>query len=144
MAYCPVCKHQFEDAQECPNDKVALVDELPYLTVDADKMTWVDITSVGSLEEAKMIQGFLESEGIPTQLESLELNALPVNFGGIGEIRIYVDATREADALRLLEDREEQYDSMASDGSSVMTDEGAAEIAADAEYVAEDEPAGEK
>ncbi len=144
MPYCPVCRHQFEDETECPTDKVALVDGLPYMTVDSDSTTWVEIATVGSEEEARMIKGFLESEGIPTQLESLELNAVPVNFGAIGEIRVYVDGNREADALRMLTEREESYEAMQSDdamhsGESVMTDEGPAQIADDAESVPEEE-----
>ena len=33
MAYCPICKQQFNDRDDCPTDRVALVDELP---VDRD------------------------------------------------------------------------------------------------------------
>lgn len=138
MAYCPVCKHEFEDKTECPDDKVALVDDLPYQTVEGDTTAWVEIATVGSEEEARMVQGFLQAEGIPTQYESLEINMLPVNIGTMGEIRVFVDARREADAIELLEERDEDFEAAPS-SESVMTDEGPATIADDSETVAEDD-----
>ncbi len=137
MAYCPVCKHEFEEMTECPDDKVALVDELPYQTVEGDTTTWVEIATLGSEDEARMVQGFLEAEGIPSQYESLEINMLPVNIGAMGEIRVFVDAKREADAVRLLSDREDDFESHMTD-ESVMTEDGPAQIADDAETVNED------
>lgn len=138
MAYCPVCKRAFEEKTECPDDKVALVDELPFQTVDGDTTTWVEIATVGSEEDARMVQGFLEAEGIPTQYESLEINMLPVNIGTMGEIRVFVDAAREADAIRLLAEREEEFEAATSD-EAVMTDDGPATIADDAETVLDEE-----
>jgi hypothetical protein len=138
MAYCPVCKREFEAETECPDDKVALVDELPYQTVDGDSTTWVEIATVGSEDEARMVCGFLQAEGIPAQYESLEVNMLPVNIGTMGEIRVFVDAQREADAIRLLAEREEDFDAAPSD-ESVMTEDGPAMIADDAETVPEDD-----
>ncbi|MBI2215600.1 MAG: DUF2007 domain-containing protein [Acidobacteria bacterium] len=138
MAYCPVCKREFEAKTECPDDKVALVDELPYQTVEGDTTTWVEIATVGSEEEARMVRGFLQAEGIPSQYESLEVNMLPVNIGTMGEIRVFVDAEREADAIRLLAEREEDFEAAPSD-ESVMTDDGPAMIADDAETVSEDD-----
>ncbi|MFA6955384.1 MAG: DUF2007 domain-containing protein [Thermoanaerobaculia bacterium] len=138
MAYCPVCKHEFEDKTECPDDKVALVDELPYQTVEGETTAWVEIATVGSEEEARMVQGFLEAEGIPTQYESLEINMLPVNIGTMGEIRVFVDAKREADAINLLAERDEDFEAAPSN-ESVMTDEGPANIADDSETIPEDD-----
>ena len=138
MPYCPVCKREFEDKTECPDDKVELVEELPYQTVEGDTTTWVEIATVGSEEEARMVQGFLEEEGIPSQFESLEINMLPVNIGAMGEIRVFVDAKREADAIRLLAERDEEFEAAPSD-ESVMTDEGPAVIAEDSETVSDDE-----
>lgn len=139
MPYCPVCKREFQDATECPDDKVGLLEELPYQTVEGETTTWVEIATVGSEEEARMIRGFLEAEGIPANYESLEVNMLPVNVGAMGEIRVFVDAQREADAIRLLAEREEEFDAAPSE-ESVMTDEGPATIADDSETVLDDEP----
>jgi len=138
MPYCPVCKRELEDKTECPDDKVALVEELPYQTVEGDTTTWVEIATVGSEDEARMVKGYLEAEGIPAQYESLEINMLPVNIGSMGEIRVFVDAKREADAIRLLAERDEDFAAAPSD-ESVMTDEGPATIADDSETVNEDD-----
>lgn len=138
MPYCPVCKREFEEMAECPDDKVALVEELPYQTVEGDTTTWVEIATVGSEEEARMVQGFLEAAGIPSQYESLEVNMLPVNIGAMGEIRVFVDAKREADAIRLLAERDEDFEAAPSD-ESVMTDEGPMMIADDSETVSDDD-----
>jgi hypothetical protein len=133
-----VCKHQFEDdVKECPNDKVPLVEDLPFLTVDAGDTAWVEIASVVTQTEARLIAGFLEAEGIPAQIESLKFTAEPVNLGAMAEIRVFVDATREADALRLLEERSENFESAESD-ESVLTDEGPATIDDDAESAEDD------
>lgn len=138
MPYCPVCKREFEEMAGCPDDKVALVEELPYQTVEGDTTTWVEIATVGSEEQARMVQGFLEAEGIPSQYESLEVNMLPVNIGAMGEIRVFVDAKREADAIRLLAERDEDFEAAPSD-ESVMTEEGPATIADDSETVSDDD-----
>ena len=138
MQYCPVCKREFEDTTECPDDKVALVEELGYQTVEGDTTTWVEIATVGSEEEARMVRGYLDAEGIPAQYESLEVNMLPVNIGSMGEIRVFVDAKREADAIRLLAERDEDFEAAPSD-ESVMTEDGPASIADDSETVSSDE-----
>ncbi len=133
MSYCPVCKHQFEDdVKECPDDKKPLVEELPYQTVEGDGTAWVEIASVVTMSEARILQGFLEAEGIPAQVESLKFTAEPVNLGAMAEIRVFVEATREEEALRLIEDRGDEFASIGAD-DSVMTDEGPAVIEEDAE-----------
>lgn len=100
-------------------------------TVEGPNSTWVEITSAPTEEEAKLIQGFLVAEGIPCQLESLRFDMAPVNFGKLGEIRVYVPAEQEADAQRLLAERETEYAGHQTD-EVVLTDEGPAEIGEDA------------
>jgi hypothetical protein len=110
MPYCPVCKHQYDEpATECPKDKVALVPELPFQTVDAGDETWVEIASVGTEDEARILEGYLEAEGIPAQVESLKFSMEPVNLGTMSEIRIYVSAENEERAMRLVEDRRKEF-----------------------------------
>lgn len=137
MSYCPNCRQRFEGATECPEHHVALVDELPYQVVDGPSTTWVEIESVGTEEEARLIKGFLDAEGIPCQFESLRIDALPSNMGGMGEIRIYVSAESEQDAINLLRQRTSDLSTAAGDG--VITDEGPAMIEDDAQTVAETE-----
>lgn len=133
MSYCPVCKHQFEDdVKECPRDEVPLVEELPYQTVEGQGTAWVEIATVVNQSEARLIQGFLEAEGIPVQIESLKFTVEPVNLGAMAEIRVFVDAAHEADALRLLDERSDEFEALTSD-DSVVTDEGPATIDEEAE-----------
>lgn len=129
MPYCPTCKRKFADrVEECPDDKTALVDELPFQVVRGDNTTWVEIASVGTKEEANLLQGFLEAEEITAQLENLQFGMEPTNFGMMGDIRIYVSAQDEAKALRLLEQREAIYEKLGDDEETLVTDEGPAEI----------------
>lgn len=133
MSYCPVCKRQFEDdVKECPGDKVPLVEELPFQTVDGGETVWVEVASVVTQSEARLLQGFLEANGISAQIESLKFTAEPVNLGAMAEIRIFVDALREADVRRLIEERNDDFESM-KDDESVMTDDGPATIDDNAE-----------
>lgn len=107
--------------------------ELPYQTIDGPNMTWVEIATASTQEEALLLKGFLENEGIPCQEESLKFDELPVNVGVMGEIRIYVPAEFEAAALGQLKYRQAQYDRLDEDGESVVTDEGPATISDDSE-----------
>ena len=125
MPYCPICRKRL-DAKECPDDHVALVDELPYQTVDGNNATWVEIESVGTDDEARLIQGFLQEEGIDCQIESLRFDPMPANLGAMGEIRIYVPAEAEAAAQQLLRERTSELAGIAAD--AVITDEGPADI----------------
>jgi hypothetical protein len=131
MPYCPQCKQAFpDDATECPDDKVTLVGELPYQTIDGPSSTWVEIASASTEDEAQLLQGFLEAQGIPCQVESLKFTMEPVNLGTMGEIRIYVNSENESAALDLLEQRTLDYEELPQE-ESVVTDEGPAEIADD-------------
>lgn len=124
MPYCPVCKHQYDEpATECPKDKVALVDELPFQTVDAGDETWVEIASVGTEDEARILEGYLEAEGIPAQVESLKFSMEPVNLGTMSEIRIYVSAENEERAMRLVEERREEFAARGEEEEEGATDE---------------------
>lgn len=139
MSYCRVCKHEFEaDVKECPEDKIPLVDELPYQTVESEETVWVEIASAVAEDEARILQGFFEAAGIPSQIESLKFNMEPVNLGALAEIRVFVEASREADAIRLLEERSEEFETLRSE-ESVVTDDGPATITEDVETALDDE-----
>lgn len=138
MPYCPECKNRFEGVTECPTHGIALVDELPFQAIDGPSSTWVEIESVGTEEEARIVSGFLEGEGIPCQVESLRVDAAPVNLGTMSEIRIYVSAENEKMALDLLAQRQREYGALRDD-ASVVTDEGPAVIEENTETVVESE-----
>ena len=63
----------------------------------------------------------------------------PINFGTMGDIRVYVSAQDEEKAIALLRKRDAEYDRLDDDSETVVTDEGPASIADDAESEAESE-----
>ena len=98
-----------------------------------DGTTWVEIASCGTADEANLLRGFLEAEDIPAQIENVKFSMEPINFGTMGDIRIYVSEEDEAHALQLLKRRGEEFDNLDDDGETVVTDEGTANIDDDAE-----------
>jgi hypothetical protein len=138
MAYCPTCKQAWTNGEtECPNDRVPLVEELPFQAVAGEGVTWVEIASTGADDEARIIKGFFDAEGIPAQIENVKFSMEPINFGTMGDIRVYVSAENEARAQELLRSRQAQYERLEDEGTTVVTDEGAAEIADDQEFTRE-------
>ncbi|HYM62224.1 MAG TPA: DUF2007 domain-containing protein [Thermoanaerobaculia bacterium] len=134
MPYCPTCQQEYVDGiAKCADDDTPLVNELPPQTVPSDTNTWVEIASSGTEDEAKLLAGFLEAEGIPAQIENVKFRMEPVNFGTMGDIRIHVQAEDEARAQQLLRLRDAEYDKLDDDGETVVTDEGPAEIDDDAQ-----------
>ena len=140
MLYCPTCKQAWPAGQtECPTDHAILVADLPFQAVqsDGEGSTWVEIASTGVDDRARIIKGFLEAEGIPAQIESVKFSMEPINFGTMGDIRIYVGAQDEARAQELLRQREADFDRLEDDADTIVTDDGTAEISEDEEIVAE-------
>jgi Putative prokaryotic signal transducing protein len=134
MPYCPTCKTEYvEGKTECTDCGAQLVAELPFQAVPGEGTTWVEITSTGTDDEARLIKGFLDAEGIPAQIENVKFTAEPVNFGTMGDIRIYVSAEDEQRALDLLKQRQTEYDKLPDDDDTVVTDDGVAEIDENAE-----------
>ncbi len=93
-----------------------------------DGTTWVEIASAGTDDEAKLLQGFLEAEGITAQIENVKFNMEPINFGAMGEIRIYVASEDEARAQELLKERQQEYEQLDDDEETLVTDEGPAVV----------------
>lgn len=103
-----------------------------------DGTTWVEIASTGTEDEAKLIQGFLEAEGIPAQVESVRSDVTPANFGMLGDIRVYVGSEDEPRAQELLRSRERQAENLDDDEETLVTDEGPAVIDETAQAVSDD------
>jgi len=93
-----------------------------------DGTVWVEIASIGSEGEATLLKGFLEAEGIPAQVEDVKFNMEPVNFGAMGEVRVYVQQGNEQAAVDLLKRREQEYDKLDDDEETLVTDEGPAVV----------------
>ena len=64
---------------------------------------WEIVRTVGTEEEAALIAGFLESAGIPSQVESHLFHQEPVNFGKLGEVHVLVPAASVEAARAALE-----------------------------------------
>jgi hypothetical protein len=103
-----------------------------------DGTTWVEITSTGSDDEARLVQGFLEAEGIPAQIENVKFSMEPVTFGAMGEIRVYVAAEDEQRAQEMLRSRERQAEGLDDDEETLVTDEGPAVIDESAQAESDD------
>jgi putative signal transducing protein len=128
MPYCPTCKQRFDDLKECPDCVTKLIDELPFQAVPAENTTWVEIASTGTEDEANLLRGFLEAEGIPAAVENVKFTMEPTTFGKMGDIRVYVAAEDEQRALELLRQREREWEKLKDDDDTLVTDEGVAEV----------------
>lgn len=107
--------------------------------VEGEGMTWVEIASVGTGDEALLLKGFLEAEGIDAQVEDVKFTEAPTTFGTMGDIRVYVSTEDEARALQLVRERNAAFEKMDVDGETVMTDDGVASIDDDAQSEVEPE-----
>ena len=67
---------------------------------------WAIVKEVGTDEEAMVIVGFLENNGIPAEVESLQSSELPLG-DNIDTVRVRVPAERAAEAIALLNTRED-------------------------------------
>jgi hypothetical protein len=111
-----------------------------YQTVQGeDGTTWVEIASTGTDDEARIIKGFLEAEDIPAQIENVKFSMEPINFGTMGDIRIYVSSEDEGRAQQLMRQRNADFDRLEDDADTVVTDEGTAEITENEEIEPETE-----
>ena len=104
------------------------VDQENVQTVEGENVTWIEIASTGTEDEATLLRGFLEAEGIPAQIENVKFSMEPINFGTMGDIRIYVGQQDEQRAQALLRQREHAYERLDDDTETVVTDDGPADI----------------
>jgi formate dehydrogenase assembly factor FdhD len=107
-----------ESRQDFPDD----VNTVPA----EDGSTWVEIASTGTEDEATLLHGFLEAEGIAAQIENVKFENAPINFGAMGDIRVYVQAQDEQRAQELLRSRNRQAEQLDDDDETLVTDEGPA------------------
>ena len=91
-----------------------------------DGTTWVEIASTGAEDEATLLKGFLEAAGISAQIENVKFSEGPINFGTMGDIRVYVPSDEEQRAMELLRSRERQAEQLDDDEETLVTDEGPA------------------
>ncbi len=101
---CPDCGAEYVTGiEQCADCEIALVHEEPART-EAD-LEWTELMVVTDETEAQLIRGYLESEGVPCNLESLVFHAEPFTFGPLSKVRIHVPTHDLERARRLLEDQ---------------------------------------
>ncbi len=71
---------------------------------------WEVIMETSIEEEAYLVQGFLQSNGIPCVMEDLKFHANPVNFGAMSNVRLLVPEDKLREGQRLLAEMENFVD----------------------------------
>ncbi|MFP3941873.1 MAG: putative signal transducing protein [Thermoanaerobaculia bacterium] len=71
---------------------------------------WLSIRLLEDEQEAELVEGYLESEGIPCRLESRYSHEFPTHMGRLGEVEILVPAGRAEEARRVLAAREAAFE----------------------------------
>ena len=103
--------------------------DTPYQTIQSeDGTTWVEIATAPNDDASQLMQGFLEAEGIDAQIEPVESHVLPTSIGKLGEVRIYVPVDDEKRAIELLQQRDREFEKLRDDDSTLVTDDGEADV----------------
>jgi hypothetical protein len=71
---------------------------------------WVEVASVGDDEEATLISGLLESEGIPSEVEGPSMTPFPEDIGAFGASRVMVPPDRAEEARAVIARQRREYD----------------------------------
>ncbi len=90
----------------------------------AEDEEWVEVAEAGQDEQAVLIAGLLESEGIPCEVEGPSMHPLRENFGAFGTSRVLVPADRAREARELIARREREYRDQPSEESGEPPDSG--------------------
>ena len=67
---------------------------------------WTTVRTLGTEEEAAIVAGFLDNEGIRAVVESRRFHQEPANFGQLGLVEVKVRAEAAERARRLLDERD--------------------------------------
>ncbi|HEX7184245.1 MAG TPA: hypothetical protein VF756_20625 [Thermoanaerobaculia bacterium] len=76
---------------------------------------WETARIVNSEEDAALVVGFLNSNGIDAEVESLHASEFPTDVGRLSEVRIKVPADRLQEAVLLLEQSDNDADAAVAD-----------------------------
>lgn len=66
---------------------------------------WLSVVKLDDESEAEIIEGFLRSEGIPSQVESRYSHEFPTHVGELAEVEVKVPASHAERASRLIAER---------------------------------------
>jgi nitroreductase len=81
-----------------------------YVKPRGEAIQWVAAWEGSVEEEAYLVKGFLENNGIPCVLETVKFREVPVNFGTLSELRIMVPDEKSAEARMLIQERSSQVE----------------------------------
>ncbi len=102
MRICPKCDEEFPDTHSrCPVCDVELAS-----SVAEDAPDLVVLCTVLDEAKAYIMRGFLESEGIPCQLENISFHAEPAPVADLMKVRLWTLREDAAQARELLEECE--------------------------------------
>ena len=103
MKDCPKCNVTFFDAHFCcPECNIELVPS----TMEKEAPDLVILCTVLNEPKAHIMRGFLESEGIPCQLENISFHAEPAPVADLMKVRLWTLREDADEARRLLQERE--------------------------------------
>jgi hypothetical protein len=74
-----------------------------------DEEAWVEVAGVGRDEEALLIAGLLQSEGIPAEVEGPSVTPFPEDLGAFGVSRVMVPPDRAVEAREILARRAREF-----------------------------------
>ena len=105
MPFCPECREEYrQEIQICAACNVKLVDELE---AEGDPGSDMEVLCTLLQEEnAYILRGFLESEGIPCQMENLSFHASPAPVGELTKVRLWTQKEDLEQARGLIEEHE--------------------------------------
>ncbi len=109
--HCPACNAEYREGFDtCADCSVPLLHgPPPRLAEPSHEMAWAPLCTISLETEAQLIQGMLETAGVPCEIESLKFHAEPVNFGGLSRVRIHVPEGKLGEARKLLADHDSDF-----------------------------------
>ena len=103
MKNCQKCNETFPDTHfRCPVCNI----ELELSTAQKGSPDLVILCTVLNEAKAHIMRGFLESEGIPCQLENISFHAEPAPVADLMKVRLWTLKEDADEARRLLQERE--------------------------------------
>ncbi len=103
MRICPRCDKKFFDKYSLCSDCNA---ELVSLAEQKEDLDLVVLCTVLNEAKAYIMRGFLESEGIPCQLENISFHAEPAPVADLTQVRLWTLREDMERASKLLEECE--------------------------------------
>jgi hypothetical protein len=101
MSWCPECGAEYREGYtQCSECQVALVDTPPAGAEAASQL--VEVGAFGSLEQAELAQGLLETNGISSEVEDARVPHPELGPAAGGEVALLVPATLAEQAKVLL------------------------------------------